>query len=252
MKDIIRTKSYWIVSILAAGVIFAALLNLNETYKSEVDVLVLPKNTETLSNADQIIANAEEIPLSLSFYNKLLESNSGINDISSGKSDPEKKKIWNDKVKVERISGSEVVKIEASDKNRFQAEIISQQTALDLTQILNRYYNPETDLETRVISGPIIREAGKYNPGIVFAASLLIALLAVYFSFGLSSLAEKMIPRRSKKPSLEIHFVDGTRVFPKKQSETKKDNVKVKIKIPTSQEARKRLDDLLLGKSNVF
>lgn len=193
MKNIFRTEAYWIVSILATAVIFAVFSNINNAYTSEVNVLVLAKNPQTASAIGQITADVQTIPLSLSFYDKLLENNSKIKDASAKLSADKRKAFWNKKISTKIINRSGVVKIEISDQDRSQAETIASQTVRDLSQVFSRYYDIKTDLDIRIIDGPITETGKKYGAGAILPLSLAIAFLAVYFSFVLASMIEKTI-----------------------------------------------------------
>lgn len=238
MKNTFKSKSYWVASILAAAVIFVALSRLNNGYKSEVDVLVLAKSPQASSSIAQITADAQTVPLSLSFYNKLLESNQNIKDSFSGLSDYQRKASWNKKIRTKIINRSGVIGIEIFDQDRAQAEIIASQTARDLSQVLSRYYNIKTDLDIRIIDGPITVAGNKYDSKTIFPVSLAIALLAIYFSFTLASMIEKKSFRvenkfekpavaeaveqvQEKKPELQINSSQEYQIVPKPKVEEK-------------------------------
>jgi capsular polysaccharide biosynthesis protein len=284
MKNIIRTKSYWIVSILATAVIFAAISKLNNAYESEVDILVLAKSPQTLSAISQITADAQTIPLSLSFYNKLLENNPEIKDASAGLSDFQRKAFWDKKIRTKIINRSGVVRIEISDPDRSQAEIIASRTVRDLSKVFSRYYNIKTDLDIRIIDGPITAIGKKYDARTALPISLGIALLAVYISFALASAIEKTTFRAVNKAEkisileqkIKPEFPVSSQEYqivpkPKAKEDIKKEesstrtldkkaaapsNLPIaeanfkesKSKAPTPEEVKERLNKLLSGK----
>ena len=62
---IFKAKKFWIVFAIIAMIFFLAIINLKKSYKSEVDVLLLPKNDAVSRNMDQVIGNARQIPKTL-------------------------------------------------------------------------------------------------------------------------------------------------------------------------------------------
>jgi len=126
-------------------------------------ILLLPRSEVAARNIDQILRNAEEIPKSLSFYNKMLELNPDIEDALSNMPDSQRKNLGMTKSKVERIKKSGIIKIEVLNDAQLQAEIISRQVVASDIAVLGKYYNITTDLDLRIIDGPITYTISKAN-----------------------------------------------------------------------------------------
>lgn len=150
---------------------------MNKTYDAEVRILVLPKNAATAENANQIIKNAREIPQSLSFYDKLIANYPEITDGSAGRSGEKRLDFWNSKIKLSQIGTSGVLKIDSFDPVQSQAELISVKVASDLSMVLSKYYNAETDLAVRFIDGPIVYQVSGANLSRLIAFSVLVGIL---------------------------------------------------------------------------
>jgi len=184
MKTLLRSKIFWIVFALAAVIFFIAGIVMSKTYKSEMRILLLPRSDVAARNIDQILRNAEEIPKSLSFYNKMLELNPDIEDDLSDMSDSQRKNSWNDKIKVERVRKSGVIKIDAFSDVQLQAEIISRQIVASDIAVLSKYYDITTDLDIRIIDGPIAYIVSKINFWMLFSLSLILGIVigcVIYF-----------------------------------------------------------------------
>ena len=148
-------KLFISLAIIASIVSFFVFFKKEQAYKTELDILILPRNEKTAESLDQTVESIKQIPLSLSFYDKMLEANKSITDGAVGQSDYERKEFWNKKINSQRIDGSGVIRLEVFDENQSQAEIIASQLKNDLFVVISKYYNIKTDLEPRLIDGPI-------------------------------------------------------------------------------------------------
>ena len=100
MGKMLKSKSFWLVAILLAAIIFAFGINQSKIYQAEVKLLILPKNEISASNIDQIIENAKEIPTALSFYDKLVQLNPEIESGATSLSDKDRRDVWNAQIGV--------------------------------------------------------------------------------------------------------------------------------------------------------
>lgn len=174
----LTNKAFWISALVAAVVIFIIAATSGRGYKSEMDILILPKSEVTASSASQIVADAVSIPRSLMFYNKMREENSDIEDAFAGFTDAKKKAAWNEMLKAQKVDGSGIVRVSIFNKSQFQAEVLSRQTAQDIATVLSRYYNIKTELDVRIIDGPIIKYL---SPNFTWAWVIISILLGLAF-----------------------------------------------------------------------
>lgn len=155
-KEILRNKFFWIASAVAAAVIFAVAVSAHRTYRAETAVLFLPKSENATRNIDQIIANAGQIPLALSFYDKLLEKNPDIEDAAAELSKAGRKEFWNAKIETARIGKSGILRLGVSGADEAEAEMLGRKATSDLLVVMSNYYNVKTDLDIRIVDGPIV------------------------------------------------------------------------------------------------
>lgn len=216
MQNMLKSKIFWLVVVLAAVVIFLITLNNSSRgYRGETDILFLPKSGKAVRNIDQIIANAQAIPRSLSFYDKLLERNQDIEDLAAGFADPRRKDFWDSKLSVERAGASGIVRVNVSDSNPLQAEIVSRQTASDMVTVMSRYYDTNNDLDMRVIDGPIVFLANQNKTSIWIVLSILLGIVAGMIAYLFSSLVKTVTPKTIlAKPAI---FGRGKTGEPKKE-----------------------------------
>jgi len=169
-----------------------------------MDVLLLPKSEMSVRNIEQIIANAKQIPLSLSFYNKLIEINSDIEDEASELPDAKRKDFWNSKIQTTQIGNSGVVRLTTFASDQMQAEILSRQSASSLVVVMSRYYNIKTDLDMRIIDGPIASQTTKTN---IFLWIFLSLILGLILGLIVSLLTELIVGKiENKKDDRQIGF----------------------------------------------
>ncbi len=186
MKNVLKSKTFWLVFAVAAVAIFLLFLNVGQTYRSETDILIIPKSELAVKNSEQIVENLSQLPLTLSFYQKMISDNQGVAK-STVLELPSynQKAYWNSKLKIERVGMSGEIKLVASDKDSYYAETLSSQAVKTLINTVGIYYDIQNDLDIRIIEPVITRKInGTFNYA-QFAESLLgvFALLFLLFSF---------------------------------------------------------------------
>lgn len=242
MKAIFKAKSYWIISIFATIIIFMAMLNLGQIYKSETDILISSKSEMAEKNISQILENARQISRTLIFYNDILKNNPEIKDNVTDKSNFERKEYWNSKAEAEILKNSGVIRLTILDNDKDQNEKLSQTASSTLAQELSKYYNTNSDIDVKVIDGPIFSLGKKYDNRIIFGISLIIAFSAVFFSYAITGLFTKNNPGRKKetlKFSIQKNYSPSIPQIAVKKKTTG---------MPTPEEAKKRLNQLLEGR----
>lgn len=209
----IKSKLFLLIFIIAAIIIFIAGINSGRVYKSEADILLLPKNEQTTRNIEQIMANAKQIPFSLSFYNKMLELNPDIEDAAASLPDYKRKDFWKEELEIMRIKNSGILKISVFNGSQFQSEITSRQVAQSLSMVLSRYYDIRTDLDIRIIDGPIVSNVVRST----FIGWIIISLLAGFASAFLVYFIVNFLPKADIKEELaeKLHFREEPSIFPK-------------------------------------
>jgi len=186
-KEVLKKKFFWGASIALAAVVFIAATDANKAYRAETSILFLPKTEITVRNIEQIIANAKQIPLALSFYDKLLEKNPHIlDDVAADLPAAERKEFWNSRIETERIGKSGVVVLAAFGASQTEAESLDRLVVGDLLVVLSNYYNVKTDLDIRIVDGPISNEVVRMDVWsralISLAAGAIIGfLLSLFF-----------------------------------------------------------------------
>ncbi|MFA5776993.1 MAG: hypothetical protein WC906_00955 [Parcubacteria group bacterium] len=204
MKAIFSSKSYWIISILATAIIFAAMFHIGDVYKSETDILLSSENPQIEKNISQTIENVIQISKTLVFYNNILKFNPEIKDQSAGLSDYDRKNYWNSVVQPKRLANSNAIRLSVTGKNQSETEELLRASSSELSWEIKKYYDGDNSISAKIIDGPITGQSKKYNYGILLAVSFIVAFFSVYFSYFISDLfggkkAGKKILKLSKK-----------------------------------------------------
>lgn len=187
MKKITKSKAFWLLAAFATVIIFLALTNFNRTYKSDVEILVIPKSEKAINSSKEIIANLRAIPKTLSFYNRMAADNSNvITDAIRELPDYKKKNYWNSKISTQKISRSGVIEISITDKDFSRAQTLSVQSAKILISSAGLYYNIKDDVDIRILDGPTIHYSDVYPVWAVALISLVAGLFLAYISFFIS------------------------------------------------------------------
>lgn len=230
MQNMLKSKIFWTVAAISAAIIFVVSLNTGRAFKGETDILFVPKSDKTVRNINQILANAEALPRSLSFYDKLLELNPDIEDPASGETDENRKKFWEEKISSQRLGASGIVRVNALSDNQSQAEILSQKTAADVIAVMSRYYDTKNDLDMRVIDGPIVFAFNKNKASVWILLSILLGIVAGMIAYLFSGLAKTVSPKtmlakpaifRNEKP------LEFAKILPKEKAVPKTEAAKI-------------------------
>jgi len=173
MQKIIKSKIFisFFLAISLAGLLFFS--SSDPVYQSEMDILLIPKSPVTAQNADKIQNDTKEIITSLNFYDNILDKNLESTELTLGQSAAQRKSAWQKMVSVEKSKNSNILKIFALDKSRGKAEALSQEVANQASETMSQYYNIKTDLEIRIIDGPVSEK----NLNLLSVSAWLLSLL---------------------------------------------------------------------------
>ena len=163
---------------LLAGIFFLVFLfalNKGGMYEAKTEVLVLPKNATIARELDSTVANFMGILKSLAFYDRVAKSSDAL---ESGLELPNyKRKIfWNTKLLVQRVGESGVIEVSNFDKDSILARELNKDTVDNLILATASYYNIKTELELRIVDGPIVRKINSQNLLATFLQSALWSL----------------------------------------------------------------------------
>jgi hypothetical protein len=147
----------YILTLVLFVTIFLLLLDTSRMYKSTVSILLIPKSEIANTQIEEITSSAVEFPKMLSFFDRMLKDNSEIKDFTLGHTPDERKQLWNKYLKVSPKSTEvkNIVDISLYAKKQADSEILSRKTAQTLFSVMSGYYNVKTDLEMRIVDGPI-------------------------------------------------------------------------------------------------
>jgi capsular polysaccharide biosynthesis protein len=123
-------------------------------YQSEIRVLVLAKSSAI--EADQVIDNLAELSKTLSFYDRVLQGTDLLDDDFEGYSPDQRRALWNETVRVERSDKSGILIITARQERSEKAKLLSEETSKALLSVASFYYNIKTDVDLRIVEGPIV------------------------------------------------------------------------------------------------
>ena len=149
------------------------------------------------------LETVRQIPLPLSFYDKLLEKNNLLISRTANMNAVERENFWKKILSVERVGKSSLIRISITDANPMQAELLSKNTALDMAAVAAKYYDIRNDLEIRIFNGPV---TGKKT--VLDLTEIIIGLCA---GFVLGALAFLLFPFLKKT---EIQLPRPTFVLP--------------------------------------
>lgn len=241
LKNRVKIDGYFIfLWLVFSGTFIFILLSQSVVYRSEMILLVVPKNEKIAITSEEIAGNLTEMAGTLFFYEKLLKDNPSIEDEWANFSKDKKKKLWNEKFKAFHQAGSTTFIVEITDKNQAQSNFLAKQSVNSLFNLAGRYYNIKTDIDLRILEGPITKMILRGWYWIVLAGILVGAffswLVQLFFLF-----IEKLFSTKSKLKFSSIKFPKIKKTSGRKKEDleklienyTEKDNAFFAPKIKT-------------------
>ncbi|MDP3957334.1 MAG: hypothetical protein Q8Q10_02425 [bacterium] len=140
---------------LSAGLFW---LDYFRSYSAEVTILVISRPGASQSGAD-VAENLAELTRTLSFYDRVLSDNDLIDDAFDGYPPDERKTLWNDTVSVKKRDGGSSFFVQAKGDTREGATLLANQITQTLFSAAGLYYNVKTDIDLRIIDGPLVSYA---------------------------------------------------------------------------------------------
>ena len=152
--------------------------------------MLIPRSQEVASHIDDIAANARELPETLAFFERMLADNPGITDFTKGKTPDQRKELWNQYISINDAKGKSktIIEISLYAKKQSDAEALSKKTAQTLFAVMGGYYDIRTELDMRIIDGPI---SGAAVRGLWWIISLS-AIVGFLGAFVVSFATEKL------------------------------------------------------------
>ena len=147
-------------------------LNRDGVYSSTMAVLFLPKSAVTSQESSSIAENFRQILTSLAFCDRLAEQNESlavVNDLPNYK----RQEFCNNKFLVEKPQGSAMLRITNFDADSTLARELNSDAVENLIAVSGKYYNIKTDLELRIVDGPIIKKELSRNLTMTILLSFL-------------------------------------------------------------------------------
>lgn len=203
MNEISRTKKI-IAAVIFSLVVFLVFLNKEKTYESETDILIVGKNPAITENIGATIKTIRQILGTYSFYKEVENGIGGIDSIDDGMPEYRQKALWNDVIDVDQAGGSFVFSLKNFDKNETISRDLNTETVKTLILSIGKYYDIKTDIDVRIIDGPITKQISTRNLLALFAWSLLFGILfyVIIFLFipwfYLKEISEKIEPSSRK------------------------------------------------------
>lgn len=175
-------------------------LDFFRSYRATVTVLVVSK---TEMSSQDMTENAVELVRTLSFYERVLADNDLIDDDFEGYAPDQRKALWNDTVSVNRRAASSVLTVRARGETPEKAKRLAKQTAQTLFATMSFYYNVKTEMDVRVIDGPLVSYT-LTRPFLFGATSILTGLSITLLFFWFLNAVSGFVARQKMKTE-KIH-----------------------------------------------
>lgn len=149
-------------------------------YQAELTMLVLAKSQAV--DADQTASDLSELSKTLSFYDRVLSGTDLLDDDFEGYTPDQRRVLWNETVQVAQSDKGGVLTVTARQDEMEKAKRLAEETSKALLSVTSFYYNVKTDIDLRVVDGPIVSTvvAHPWKYGAVSIGSGLVAT-ALFF-----------------------------------------------------------------------
>jgi len=175
-------------------------LDFFRSYSAEVTVLVIPKSGTT-QTFEGVADNMAELTSTLSFYDRVLRENDFIDDDFAGYAPDKRKEQWNNIVSVTKQNTSGVLVIRAIGETQERAKWLASQTAQTMFSFAGLYYNIKTDVDMRIVDGPLVSYVME-RPLFYGGVSLLTSFSLTALFFFLLRIVPELIGRKKKNMPL--------------------------------------------------
>jgi hypothetical protein len=128
----------------------------------------------------------------------MLFDNPEIRDPFASLDKDQRKENWNENFSIRRLADSTTLNISVFNEDKAEADKIARQAALSLSEVASHFYNIQTELEFRIIEGPISSVVVRSWPKLVLV-SILAGILAAYFTLLVFNLFPGKIRHRIKR-----------------------------------------------------
>jgi len=184
MTEMNRSKGIAAIIIFSVAV-FLFMLNVKKTFETETDIMIIGKSPAIADNIDPVIGTIGRIAGSSYFYSQIADMTGGIDGIDSGMSQYDQRKLWDEAVKVKKIKGSYAFSITNYDQNRSVSEDLNNATVKNLVLSIGKYYDIRSEIDLRIIDGPITRQVPGINifPLAIWSIASGFIIFAVIFYF---------------------------------------------------------------------
>lgn len=178
-------------------------------YGAEVTVLIVSR-TGTAPASSDVAEDVAELVRTLAFYDRMLAGSDRIDDAFEGYAPDKRKALWNGTVSVEHPDDSGVLVIRARNDASETAKLLARETAQTMFSVAGFYYDVKTDIDMRIIDGPIV-SAVLVRPISFVMTSVLSGFFVTSLFFFLLSVVPRLIAGRKR----DISFAD-THMAPEK------------------------------------
>lgn len=173
-----------VLAVILSATFFLPFLGGLKQNRTSVSVMFIPKSESAALQMEYILANAERLPGMLSFYEKMIASGKGsLKDSYAGLDPDSRKKSWNQTLKTRRENRSSIITISVYARDKNISQLTAKQVADTLISSVSFYYNVKSELDMRIVEGPLTGAAAKNWPlaavAGLFSGSLLAYILAI-------------------------------------------------------------------------
>ncbi len=191
IKNLFKSKLFLAAFVLVFAAAFLTGVVSQKGFEAETEVMAVPKSLAVSQNMGRIMGDMNRIMHSLSFYDDVL-GQTGLADPATGLPDVQRKNYWNSVLHTREENNSDIILIKYFSPDGLRAKNISLQSARSLAYEMSRSYNIKTELDVRIIDGPIVYDSyGNLNFWQLSLRSLILGLAGGLLAMILAFIYEK-------------------------------------------------------------
>lgn len=189
-------RYFFLFFIVLFAVVFFTLYESFRVYRAEAELLVISKGAA--ASSETVAMTIAHLPLTLSFYDRLLSDHKNITDPWEENISIERKTSWNRVIESSALPKTNVVRMAVSSPDSSQAGALLNASLETLYGFSGRLYDRNTEADVRLIDGVLVRPVLIYGWALflisLFFAAILAFLVSSLFQMPLSSLGRISLP----------------------------------------------------------
>ncbi len=217
--NIIKQNWQIIALVTLALVVLSLIISLIQPfeYRSRVEFLIIQKQNYNLDAyaaaraSEKMASNLATVVKTKSFFDKVMDSNFGIDKNRFPKDENKLRKVWQNKISARVFPETSILSVDVYDKNKKEANKIASGIAYVLVNNSAEYYGGGNNISIKVVNAPLVtRHPARPNIALNILGGLILGLIlsSSYVFYNFNKKIKKLI-NETQNSKLEFEADDN-------------------------------------------